>query len=288
MTEADLIRFINAQGRRLAQRRRIVALVTREGEFVMYFCEEAIKEMSAGYQSVRTKLNSLVEAYILCDFKNPRAREHASQGFPRRLKVIARCIDNVFQTIPPDRADLPSRDELSDVTINVQSFVFNVFGSIDNLGWIWVLEKGQKRRDGTPIPDVQVGLGPGNTSVRLTLSQEFQDYLRGLDEWFKHLSNLRHALAHRIPLYIPPYVIAQADEPAYRDFEARMKEAIKQHQFGEYDRLSTEQMKLGRFRPWVQHSFEEGAKSVVFHPQMLADFTTVDELGHKMLAELNR
>jgi hypothetical protein len=89
----------------------------------MYLGEETIKEMSAGYQSVRAKLNSLVEAYILRDFKNPRAREHASQGFPRRLKVMARCIDNVFQTIPPDRSDLPSRDELSDVTINIQSFV---------------------------------------------------------------------------------------------------------------------------------------------------------------------
>jgi hypothetical protein len=54
------------------------------------------------------------------------------------------------------------------------------------------------------------------------------------------------------------------------------------------DHLFTEQMKLGRFRPWVQHSFEEGAKPVVFHPQMLADFTTVDELGHTTLAELNR
>jgi hypothetical protein len=254
----------------------------------MYFGEEAIKEMGAGYQSVRDRLNNLVEAYILHEFKNPRASEHASQGFPRRLKVMVRCIDNVFQKIPPDRSGLPSRDELSDATINIQSFVFNVFGSIDNLAWIWVSEKGQKRSDGTPIPDVQVGLGPGNTSVRLTLSQEFQDYLKSLDEWFKHLSNLRHALAHRIPLYIPPYVVAQTDEAAYRDFEAKMKEALRQHQFDEYDRLSTEQMKLGRFRPWIQHSFDEGAKPVVFHPQMLADFKTVDELGHKMLAELNR
>jgi hypothetical protein len=254
----------------------------------MYFADEPIKEMSAGYAAMRGKLNNLVEAYILREFTNPRAREHASQGFPRRLKVMVRCIDNVFGEIPPDRSDLPSRDELSDATINIRSFVFNVFGSIDNLAWIWVCEKGQKRRDGTPVLDTQIGLGPGNTSVRSTLSQEFQDYLKGLDKWFEHLSKLRHALAHRIPLYIPPYVIAKEDEPAYRELEVKMNEAIKQHKFEEYDRLSAEQMKLGRFRPWVQHSFEEGAKPVVFHPQMLADFNTVDELGHKMLEELKR
>jgi hypothetical protein len=263
-------------------------LFDREGAVPMYFADEAIQEMSSGYQTVHGKLNNLVEAYILQEFKDTRAREHASHGFTRRLKLMVRCIDNVFQNIPPDRSKLPSRDELSDATINIQSFVFNIFGSIDNLAWIWVSEMGQKRRDGTPIPDTHIGLGPDNSSVRFTLSEEFQAYLKGLDKWFEHLSTLRHALAHRIPLYIPPYVIAEADEPAYRDFEAKMNEAIKRHQFDEYDRLSTEQMKLGRFRPWVQHSFEEGAKPVVFHPQMLADFNTVDELGHKMLEELDR
>jgi len=47
-------------------------------------------------------------------------------------------------------------------------------------------------------------------------------------------------------------------------------------------------LKLGRFRPWVQHSFEEKAKPVVFHAQMLSDFNTVDELSRKMLDELAR
>jgi hypothetical protein len=88
--------------------------------------------------------------YALLNLSNPRAKEFATQGYPRRLKVMVRCMDNVFTTIPPDRETLPSRDELSDATLNIQSFVFNVFGSIDNLAWIWVSEKGQKRADGTP------------------------------------------------------------------------------------------------------------------------------------------
>lgn len=67
-----------------------------------------------------------------------------------------------------------------------------------------------------------------------------------------------------------------------------MTEAAKKHDFREYDRLSTEQLRLGHFRPWVQHSFEEKAKPVVFHAQMLADFNTVDELAQKMLGEFAR
>lgn len=124
--------------------------------------------------------------------------------------------------------------------------------------------------------------------MRGTLSKDLQDYLAALDAWFCHLANLRHALAHRIPLYIPPYVIEEKDEPAYRQFEEKMADAAKRGDFKEYDRLSAEQLRLGRFRPWIQHSFEEKARPVVFHAQMLADFNTVDELAQKMLGEYAR
>jgi hypothetical protein len=47
--------------------------------------------------------------------------------------------------------------------------------------------------------------------------------------------------------------------------------------------LAGEQLKLRRFRPWVQHSFEAKAKPIVFHAQMLGDFNTMEELARKML-----
>ena len=100
----------------------------------------------------------------------------------------------------------PTADELSDATINIQGFVFNTYGAVDNLAWIWLSEKGQKRRDGTPIPDKHVGLGHDNKSVRQTLSADFQAYLTGVDEWLKFLASLRHALAHRIPLWTWPRI----------------------------------------------------------------------------------
>jgi hypothetical protein len=254
----------------------------------MYYSDEALRMLAADYASLRGKLDYLLEKYITLGVTNRRAIEFARHGVPRRLKVMMRCITNVFEQIPPERTELPSRDELSDATINVQSFVFNVFGAIDNLAWVWMHEIGQKRADGTPIPDGHIGLGPDNTSVRTTLSKDFQAYLATLDDWFKHMAKLRHALAHRIPLYIPPYVIEEKDQAAYTALEASMTEAVKKHDFAEYDRLAGEQLKLGRFRPWVQHSFEEKAKPVVFHAQMLADFNTVDELARKMLDELKK
>jgi hypothetical protein len=74
----------------------------------------------------------------------------------------------------------------------------------------------------------------------------------------------------------------------YNALERLSNEALQRMDLDEYDRLQAEQLKLGRFRPWMTHSFEEGAPHVVFHYQLLADYNTVDEFGRKMLQELDR
>jgi hypothetical protein len=42
--------------------------------------------------------------------------------------------------------------------------------SIDNLAWIWVFEKGQKRADGTAIPNMHIGLVGALRRLRANVS----------------------------------------------------------------------------------------------------------------------
>ena len=199
-----------------------------------------------------------------------------------------RCVANVFRILPPNRADLPSMDELFDGMINIQAFVFNMFGSIDNLAWIWVREKPVRNEDGSEIPKSWVGLGKDNKFVRSSLSAEFQEYLKELNDWFAHLDDFRHALAHRIPLFIPPFSIPKDKEAAYRQLEDRKREAIHEwRDFVEYNRLDAEQKALATFIPQMTHSIEEGAAHIKFHPQLLTDFLTVEGIAQKMLDELD-
>ncbi len=254
----------------------------------MYFSEKALAQLAEGYSSVKHKYEHLVLGYFTRTYKDAKAQEYAMHGFVRRLKTLVRCIENVFTILPPERTALPTANELADAVINIQAFVFNVFGSIDNLAWIWVQERSITNPDGTPLNRTRVGLTAKNEIVRASFSKEFRDYLVGLDEWICHLEDFRHALAHRIPLYIPPSVISTNDEGTYRELEVRKSDAFQKHDFAEYERLTAAQDALGKFMPWMTHSFEEKAKPVVFHAQLLADFNTVDELGLKMLAELKR
>ncbi|MGH6841682.1 MAG: hypothetical protein ACREDV_06255 [Methylocella sp.] len=256
------------------------------GTDAMNFSNEFLDKLKKSHREAARKYQDLAWSYLTRNYRDPQAREYAVQGFSRRLKALARCIDNVFRTLPPDRIDLPSRDEISDATINIQAFVFNVFGSIDNLAWIWVQEKPVRCENGSPIPNNWVGLAKDNRFVRSSLSTEFQQYLKGSDDWFDQLGNFRHALAHRIPLYIPPYVVPQSKLPIYRQLQDRITEAEKQKNFVEANRVRAEQEALGTFKPVMTHSFEEGAEKIWFHPQLVVDFLTVEELGKKMLEEL--
>ncbi len=254
----------------------------------MNFSQDDLEKLQEEYLAVFEKCQRLMSSYVTRDYRNSRAQEFARQGFSRRLKTLVRCIDKIFEILPPDRIELPTSEQLSDAAINIQAFVINVFGCTDNLAWIWVREKRLRKNDGSPIPRSWVGLRKQNEYVRGTFSPKFQVYLEGLNGWFDNLENFRHALAHRIPLYIPPYVVPEDKLAAYRELGKQMTEAFNRQDIAEHERLSTEQEALATFMPYMTHSFEEEAKNVVFHAQLLADFNTIDELGKNLLEELDR
>jgi hypothetical protein len=252
----------------------------------VYFAAEEIDKLNDGHEEVHRKFGELRDRYIVRMYKSGRGREYGVHGFGRRLGVLVRAIDQVYAILPPDREDIPERDEVIDATIAIQSFVLNTFGCLDNLAWIWVHEKDIREKDGTELDRKKVGLG--SKRLRETYTDDFRAYLDGYHQWFEHLKDLRDSLAHRIPLYVPPFIIRPENVDVYNGLEHQSGEALRRRDFREYDRLQSEQKNLGLFRPWMTHSQLESAPRVVFHPQLLADFNTVDEVGRMMLDQLAR
>lgn len=251
-----------------------------------YFSIEQIAELRGGREEVHAKFAELRHRYISRTYKSERAHEHAVNGFGRRLGTLVRAIDQVYETLPPEREDIPERNEVVDATIAIQAFVFNTFGCLENLAWIWIYEKDVKRKGGRELDPKEIGLG--SKHVRRSFTDEFRAYIDSRQQWFSNLKNFRDALAHRIPLYIPPYIITAATLDEYNRLEQASGEALRRANFREYERLQSEQQKLGQFRPWMIHSRIERSPSVVFHPQLVADYRTVDEFGRTMLEQLNR
>lgn len=260
---------------------------THRGANLAFYSEDQIQQMALAYGQIGPRQEQAFFEFTTAEFRSARATEFARHGYARRLKILLRCIERVYGDLPPERQTLPSRDELTDAAIHIQAFIFNIFGAIDNLAWIHAYEIGPipltKKKE---IHYAKVGLGPKNKDMRALLSPKFSEFLDGLADWFELLENFRHALAHRIPLYIPPYAVPPASHAAYDNLEREMAAAAKRGDLAAFDRFSVAQAALGQFRPVIQHSFEENQKLPQFHAQMLADLETVIEMGRQMLDEI--
>jgi hypothetical protein len=228
---------------------------------------------------------NLATGFLTLQFQNQSAREFTQHGLSRRLNILRHSIDRVFYAIPLTET-APTRESVLDATCYLQTFVINAFGSIDNLARVWLAETRRAKPNGKPLSKNDIGFGPKNEIARTSLPQEFQTYLASTDDWFGYLADYRHALAHRIPLYIPPKVLNNENTTEYQRIEALIEPAIRERDFVRWDVLMNEQAALGVFEPVMMHSYGEKAKPVRVHPQMVCDYATVVEIGEHTLRAL--
>src|SRR4029079_8316843 len=131
-------------------------------------------------------------------------------------------------------------------------FVINIYGVSDNLAWIYILEKG------ITLQPSRVGLF--NRETQKHLPQKVLDYLRSktIKEWHgKYAKDYRDALAHRIPLYVPPWTFTPAQGDKYRELEAMISEEMTKRNFVQVQKLTDEQDALRRICLTCLHSFSD-------------------------------
>jgi hypothetical protein len=252
----------------------------------MTYNADQVEQLRKKYLEIEIQYEEIFLKFWALKFKKTDAAEYVVHGFMRRLGTLKRAIHNVYTLYPPDMANKPRKDELIDLTINLQSFIINVFGCFDNLAWAWVKEKELKNKKGNTLSGISVGIVSAKTHeiVRKSFSQEFQVYLDKLEPWFSYLEDYRHALAHRIPLYIPPFQITPESYKVYQALEVEMQAALKRLDFKKYGELEKEQQNLGQFVPVAVHSVIV-SRPVRFHAQLIADWLTVVEVSEKFLRE---
>ena len=252
----------------------------------MSFSAQQVDDLQNGQAELRHDCTELQVQISTRTFEKPAAREYADHGLSRRLGTMVRCVDCVFELLPPDRSDIPDLFATLDTTVLIQSFVMNTYGCCENLAWILVLETDLRLPDGSSLSNTQVGLQ--SKKVRQSFSPEFQAYLESKRSWFAHLKDFRDALAHRIPLYIPPHTVPPESREQYKALGKAASEALREGDIASNIQLEIEKMSLAEFQPIMTHSLATGANVILFHPQLLADFATIVELTGKLFVELDR
>lgn len=252
----------------------------------MPYSPEQLDQLAEEYATWTDRQDTLVTAVLTRAYATGRAKEFATHGLSRRLKTLSHCLDRTFECVPP-AADNPTRAELLDASAFIQTFVINTYGAIDNLAHIWCLDAAVRDERGRVISPGRVGLTPKNEIVRTSLSPQFQAYLATLDDWFAYQEGYRHALAHRIPLYIPPRQLNPAAQAEYQELEAQKTDAFAARDWQRFDALQNALARVGVFEPYIMHSFGEQAPPMRFHAQMVCDLATVVEIGEHVLRELD-
>jgi hypothetical protein len=246
----------------------------------MKYSQEQVQEIQQGYKEVLEELKGLTISLVRDSppsLSVKRAQEYLDHGVCRRFGIIQQCIRNIFSVFPPDRTKLLNEQERSDVEINLHAFVINLYGVSDNLAWVYLLEKG------IDLKPSRVGLF--NRETQKCLPQEVCDHLRSktIKEWHgKYAKDYRDALAHRIPLYVPPWTCTPAQGDRYRELEAMISAEITRHNFAQVEKLTDEQDALCSICYTFLHSFsdDQAFPPVYFHPQVIADARTAMEIVH--------
>jgi hypothetical protein len=218
---------------------------------------------------------------------NPRARTFALQGIGRRLPMIARGARNIFKLYPPDTAELLSLETCDEVAIQFQAFAINMYGLMDNIAWVCVLESGGA------LNPLKINLF--KREVLPYLPDELKDYVGEPTslKWFNEYGKAyRDSTAHRIPPYLPSRAYTNEEGQIYQDLDRRASvaliEAGRAHTdiaramslVEQYEDLVQEKESLGSNSLLVALSLngEDAAAPVYLHPQVLSDWGLAVEL----------
>lgn len=253
-----------------------------------YFTNETLADIQEALANLNDNFEPLRERIILHAYRTERGEEFAHHGLGRRLSSMRHALQTVFDELPPDSNALPSNSSLEQSTMAIQAFTINVSGCLDNMAWIWAHEAGVRSAGGQTLTCHQVSFNSDATQLLRSLPTPFREFVETRREWMNHLKLFRDSLAHRIPLYIPPFVLTEENHQRYEELGADAKVALRNHSFDEYEQLTEEQKQLCQFWPVYKHSFFENSPQAYFHVQLIADYRTIEEWTNLLFDNLPR
>ena len=208
-------------------------------------------------------------------------REYLQRGVGRRLNVIQYSLARIYDLLPPSQTRPLPKLTLSEVQICLHAFVMNVSGIFDCWAWAFVLRHGLLKQVGGAM---KVGMFLAKTQLFLPPALKTYVTTDPIKSWhIDYLKTYRDALAHRIPLYVPPSEFTDADAQRYRELEDECAQWLLRGNPAEAERVMDEQEQLGRACLFFYQELtsDPTSKPVWIHPQLNSDAAAVLEFGNK-------
>ncbi len=248
----------------------------------MSYDEETIIKLCAERGDVCKKLQGLMEKHIIQSesLSCTNTSEYIKYGIGRRLSILKHSLNTIFDVFSPTAKFPLETNDRNTAEVALHAFVINIYGLFDN--WAWAFLKRHK----IDLSPRDVGMFSKKTKIHFP--SKIKSYLESdkIKRWYnEYLKNYRDAVAHRIPLYIPPFYSSPSDGLRYNELEREMLESLKANNLQRCEEIEREQEALTKPCFAFLHSFSEGQslKPVSLHPQLICDAMTVLEFGEIFL-----
>jgi hypothetical protein len=247
------------------------------------YTRSRVRELVSGNAVVSSQINDLILRNVMVGVAtaDQKTREYLHRGVGRRLNVIQRSLDKIFGFLPPSRRKPLPKAKLAEVRIHLHAFVINLSGIFDCWAWAFVLRHDLLQIVGGPK---NVGMFLGRTQRLLPPALYTYVTTEPIKSWHKtYVKSFRDALAHRIPLYIPPAAYTAEDTARFHELEAQKAEFLETRNAEEANLVMDEQDQLGTAAMCFLQELtsDPNSKPVLLHPQVNADAATVVEFGNK-------
>jgi hypothetical protein len=252
------------------------------------------------YQELFKQLDDLKMDYVNLQLKNAsnsKVTEYIMHGFLRRVGILEVCIAEVLKIFPFDLTKLPNNNgnSVGLLTIFLQAHIVNICGALDNLARIYnhIFDLQLTKHD------ISLFKIENNKKEKCPLYQKLPDDLKQKIEKYRkwhdnYLQNYRHALMHRVPLYIPK-AITHDGKWCYEEIQKKKQEIpndiSSKEILSKMISLEKDQEKLFLISNEMTHSYSEPeSKPMKYREQMIADLLTLiviaKELHHVMIIKV--
>ena len=264
----------------------------------MLFSKEESEKLKYRYYKLTFECQNICDDFIRHQYKCEKSFEYVTQGISRRVKIIEACIDNIYEIAPLNQKEKLSKNNLTNLNINFHAFFINIYGVLDNLSRIYLFEKGVK-----DINKLTIGLRKKQTTKHF--SENINTALENKKDWLEYIEDFRHALAHRIAPYVPPYRISEEDKQKHdtlikqryeispEPYQTKNKKnSLFQQKIDEDNRIDKIQDKINEisgFCYFISHSFTENPKykHICFQRQVLNDWDELIYIIKVFMSELD-
>ncbi len=159
--------------------------------------------------------------------KSQDAKDFLEYGVSRRLFMLKKNIDDISQIYQHSRIEALNREEDAILDQAINASYANIYAIVDCLAFVIAFEDKDYEVERNKYEDLKK-IGFYNY-IRNGFAKKYEKYdvlkgklyLERLKPWYRELCDLRHPVAHRIPLYFPDM---------YNDEEGELySEAVKEY-----------------------------------------------------------